>query len=158
MYVDALPSLTTHALELVAGARAQAEKRTPMPRFAMLINCGFPEAEQTRTAMRIARHFADQAGYLWAGGLPLGGGGVITSATSLDKPAGPVANIVRALDQAVPSLATTGAVPHESIETMATSVMPDIFYRMFGDIGWRWQAHRNGLAQRDLHARPLDQP
>ena len=158
LYVDALPSLTTHALELVAGARAQAEERTPMPRFAMLINCGFPEAEQTRTAMRIARHFADQAGYLWAGGLPLGGGGVITPATSLDKPAGPVRNIVRALDQAVPSLAATGAVPHESIETMATSVMPDIFYRMFGDIGWRWQAHRNGLAQHDLHARPLDQP
>ncbi|MGE3841676.1 MAG: NAD(P)H-dependent oxidoreductase [Vicinamibacterales bacterium] len=158
LYVDALPSLTTHALELVAGARAQAGERTPMPRFAMLINCGFPEAEQTRTAMRIARHFADQAGYLWAGGLPLGGGGVITPATVLDKPAGPVTNIVRALDQAVPSLAETGAVSHESIETMATSVLPDIFYRMFGDVGWRWQAHRHGLAQRDLHARPLDQP
>jgi multimeric flavodoxin WrbA len=156
LYVDAFPSLTTHALELIAAARKNAEARTPSPRCAALINCGFPEAEQTRTAMRIARHFADQAGYLWAGGLPLGGGGALSPTASLARPAGPEANVVRALDEAVPALAATGAIPVGAIETMATSVMPDVFYRMFADLGWRWQAHQHGIAQRELHARPLD--
>lgn len=158
LYVDALPSLTTHALELVAHARAQALARTSPARFAMLINCGFPEAEQTRTAMRIARHFAHQAGYVWAGGLALGGGGVITPGTTLNNPDGPVANIVRGLNEAMPSLVSNGFIPAAAIATMAKSVMPDVFYRFFGDLGWRWHAHRNGLAQRDLHAKPLDRP
>lgn len=157
LYVDSLPSLTVHALELIAKARAETSARTPA-RFAMLINCGFPEAEQNRTAMRIARHFASQAGYVWAGGLALGGGGVITPGTSLTNPDGPVANIVRALNDAVPSLATAGIIPLDAIETMAKSVMPEVFYRFFADLGWRWQAHRHGLAQRELHARPLDHP
>ncbi|MFN7982283.1 MAG: NAD(P)H-dependent oxidoreductase [Vicinamibacterales bacterium] len=156
LYVDAFPSLTTHALELIADVRAGTASATPS-RFAMLINCGFPEAEQTRTAMRMARHFADEAGYIWAGGLPLGGGGVVTPETSLDKPAGPVAPLVRALDLAVPSLMTHGAIPVEATRTIASSMLPDAFYRLFADLGWRWQAHRHGLAQRELHARPLDQ-
>lgn len=158
LYVDALPSLTTHALELIAAARKSSEARTPSPHVAALINCGFPEAEQTRTAMGIVRHFAEQAGYRWAGGLPLGGGGVVSPTASLDKPAGAVANVVRALNTAIPALAATGAIPVDAVETMATSVMPDAFYRLVGDLGWRWQAHQHGIAQRELHARPLDQP
>lgn len=158
LYVDALPSLTTHALELIAAARQSSEARTPLPHFAALINCGFPEAEQTRTAMRIVRHFADQAGYLWAGGLPLGGGGVLSPTSSLDTPTGAVTNVVRALNEAIPALAATGVIPVAAIETMATSVMPDVFYRLVADLGWRWQAHKHGIAQRELHARPLDHP
>ncbi len=158
LYVDAWPSLTTHALELVAAARTAAPARLLMPRFAMLVNCGFPEAEQTRTAMRMARHFAQRASYVWAGGLPLGGGGVVTPGTSLETPAGPVTHIVQALDKAIPPLAATGALPPQAIERMATSVIPDVVYRLMGDLGWRWKAHQNGLSQRALHARPLDRP
>lgn len=152
LYVDAFPALTTHALELVA--RAPRESSTP-GRFVTLVNCGFPEAEQNRTALRIARHFAAEAGYLWAGGLPLGGGGIITPGRELE-PVGPVAHVVRALDLAVPALAQGGVLPLESLEAMAESPMPDVLYRLIGDLGWRWQAHQNGLAQRDLGARPLD--
>ena len=39
---------------------------------------------------------------------------------------------------------------------MATSPMPDAVYRLIGDFGWRYQAHKNGLAQAALRARPLD--
>jgi multimeric flavodoxin WrbA len=152
LYVDAFPALTTHALELVT--RAPRESSAPA-RFATLVNCGFPETEQNRTAFRMARHFATEAGYLWAGGLSLGGGGVITPGQEL-SPAGPVAHVVRALDLAVPALAQGSVIPLESIEAMAEAPMPDVLYRLIGDIGWRWQAHRNGLAQRELGARPLD--
>jgi multimeric flavodoxin WrbA len=155
LYVDSLPSLTMHALELVARARLDSRASA---RFAILVNCGFPEAEHNRTALRIARHFAAGAGYAYGGGLPLGGGGVVTPQLSLDQPHGPVAHVVRALDQAAISLARSGVVTPEAIELMATPPMPDALYRLIGDLGWRWQAHKNGLSQRALHDRPLDQP
>jgi hypothetical protein len=39
---------------------------------------------------------------------------------------------------------------------MAVSPMPDIVYRFMGDLGWRYQVYKNGVAQAALRARPLD--
>ena len=47
------------------------------------------------------------------------------------------------------SLMTHGAIPVEATRTIASSMLPDAFYRLFADLGWRWQAHRHGLAQRN---------
>lgn len=153
LYVDAFPALVTHALETVAAVRAPS---IAPARFATLVNCGFPEPEHTRTALRIGRHFAAAAGYTWAGGLPLGGGGAVNPAVPLDEQHGPAEHVKRALDLAVPSLARGEAIPLDAIERMAASPMPDIAYRIAGDLGWRYQAHKNGLAQAALRARPLD--
>ena len=152
LYVDSLPALATHALELVA--RSRGASRVPA-RFVALVQCGFPEAEQNRTALRIARHFAQQAGYAWGGGLPLGGGGVVTPGLALDAPHGVVAHVVRALDGAAQALSAGRPVPPEAIAEMARTPMPDALYRRMGDLGLRWQAHKNGLPQKALHARPF---
>jgi len=153
LYVDALPALATHALELVARARVGSPRNA---RFAAVVNSGFPEPEQNRTALRIARHFAERAGYQWAGGLPLGGGGVIDPKVALDDQHGPTEHIKRALDVAAVALGRGDGVPMEALELMMESPLPDVAYRVIGDLGWRYQAHRNGLAQRALKARPLD--
>lgn len=152
LYVDSLPSLATHALELVAAARE--EVATPA-KFVLLMNCGFPEPEQNRTALRIGAHFADAAGYQWAGGLALGGGGVVDPRVPIDEQYGPREHIKRALDLAVAGLAKGGVVPEEAIVAMAESPLPDVAYRVMGDLGWRQQAWKQGVAQRDLRARPL---
>ncbi len=151
LYVDALPALVVHALDHVARVP------TDMPaRFAAIINCGFPEPEQVRTAMRIARHFCDRAGYRWAGGLPLGGGGYLKPEVPLDEQHGPAEHVKRALDVAAKTLTEGGDVPEIAIELMMKAPMPDVAYRWLGDLGWRYTAHKHGLAQRDLRARPLD--
>jgi hypothetical protein len=155
LYVDSFPALATHALELVA--RARAVQQAPA-RFVVIVNCGFPEAEQNRTALRIGRHFATSAGYAWGGGLPLGAGGTINPGDALDQPHGPTAHVVRALDLAAPALAASAALPEEAIVAMAASPLPDVLYRMIGDLGWRWMAYKNDVPQRDLRARPLDPP
>lgn len=152
LYVDSLPALATHALELVARERGAD---APQAGFAAIVNCGFPEAEQNRTALRIARHFADHARYCFLGGLPLGGGGAI-QASSLDDARGPAAHVASALDLAAPALAAGHPLPGAAFDAMATSPMPDVVYRILGDLGWRLQAYKNHLAQGDLGARPLD--
>ena len=149
LYVDALPALVVHALDHVARVGTAA-------RFAAIVNCGFPEPEQVRTAMKIARHFCARTGYHWAGGLPLGGGGYLKPGVPLDEQHGPAEHVKRALDIAATALAGGGDVPEAAIELMMKAPIPDLAYRLMGDLGWRYQAYQHGLAQRDLRARPLD--
>jgi hypothetical protein len=153
LYVDAFPALATRALEYIAAARSGS----PAPaQFAAIVNCGFPEPEHIRTALRIARHFATAAKYDWAGGLPLGAGGAVNPLTALDAQRGPTTHVRSALDLAAPCLARGDAIAIEAIERMAASPMPDTVYRFIGDLGWRYQVYKNGLAQAALRARPLD--
>jgi multimeric flavodoxin WrbA len=153
LYVDAFPALATHALEVIAAARSGS----PAPaQFAVLVNCGFPEPEHVRTALAIARQFAAAARYDWAGGLPLGGGGAVNPLVSLDAQRGPADHVRSALDLAVPCLARGEAIPSDAIGRMVASPMPDAVYRLIGDLGWRYQVHKNGLSQAALRARPLD--
>ena len=153
LYVDAFPALATHALECIATARSGS----PAPaQFAAIVNCGFPEPEHIRTALRIARHFAAAAHYDWAGGLPLGAGGTVNPRTPLDAQRGPTTHVTSALDLAAPCLARGEAIATDAIEQMAASPMPDTVYRLMGDLGWRYQVYKNGLAQAALRARPLD--
>jgi hypothetical protein len=74
----------------------------------------------------------------------------------LDALHGPAEHVKKALDLAAPCLARGEVVPSAAIEQMAASPMPDMAYRLMGDAGWRYQAHKNGLAQAALRARPLD--
>lgn len=155
LYVDAFPALATRALECIHAARGND---APPAACAMIVNCGFPEAEHTRTALRIGRHFSAATGYRWAGALPLGGGGALNPLTPLDAQHGPAAHVAAALDEAVPCLARGEAIPPSAVERMATAPIPDAVYRLMGDLGWRYQAYRNRLSQRALRAQPLEGP
>ena len=155
LYVDSFPALATRMLESVARVRA-GSGASGSGRFALVVNCGFPEAEHNRTVLRMARHFAESAGYEWAGGLPLGGGGAINPGAPLDAQRGPAEHVKRALDGAAASWARGAGVATEAIEAMAKAPMPDAIYRLMGDLGWRYQAHKHGLAQSELRARPLE--
>jgi hypothetical protein len=124
-------------------------------RFATIVNCGFTETEHNRKALRIARHFAASAGFEWAGGLPLGGGGALDPAEPLDAPHGPAEHVKKALDPAAPGLAWGDAIPPAAIGRMTASPMPDIHQRLVSDMACRDQAHKNRLAQAALRARAL---
>jgi multimeric flavodoxin WrbA len=153
LYVDALPALATHALETIAKLRPHKQG---FDRFVSIINCGFPEPEQTRTALHITQHFATCAGYHWAGALPLGGGGVVDPSSPLDEQHGPVEHVKQALDLAAVALAHGDNVPAEALEAMIKTPMPDVLYRLVGNLGWRYQAHRNHLQQHAVRAQPLE--
>lgn len=151
LYFDALPALATHALELVARASTTRDAR-----FALLVNCGFPEPEHNRTAVEIGAHFARTAGIAWAGGLPLGGGVAVQPGVPLDGQRGPVEHIKRALEAAAASLAEGGSVPPDALAAMVKSPLPDAAYRLLGDLGWRYQAWQHGVPQASLRDRPLE--
>jgi hypothetical protein len=148
LYVDSLPYLVTRSLELVA---ARGERR-PNQRLAALVNCGFPEAAQCRTAVAILECFARRAGFIWAGGLALGGGASIDG-RPLERLGGMTRHLRAALDQAADALVRGEPIPAAAVAQLAKPTMPAALYTAVANAGWYWQASRHGV-RRHLKERP----
>ncbi len=153
LYVDSLPFLVTRAFETIAARRTQpgAEPR-PGTRFLALINCGFPEAAQTRTAQDICRIFARQARLQLAGTMGLGGGETLHGRAP-ESMGWLTRHLRRALDLAADALLAGRPVPEKAVELMARPLIPAIGYVLVANHNWRAQARRFG-AQAHLDDRP----
>jgi hypothetical protein len=151
LYVDSLPANVVRALEIIDEHRAAGSQRAGQ-RLVAIVNSGFPEAHHNDTAVAICKQFARQAGFEWAGGLLLGGGGAI-GGRSLEEVGGAARFAMAALDLASEALADGGPLPEEAVATMAKPMIPARAYRWMGWLGWRIQARQNGVLGK-LHARP----
>jgi len=152
LYIDSLPFLVTRALEHVAARARHAARK---PRFAAVINCGFPEAEQCIPAVQIARAFAAEAGMPWAGAIALGGGGMIDG-QPLQK-LGAFAEPLRvALDEAAAALRRGEGIPPDAIEKCSRPLVAPWIYRAASNLGWWQQARKHGVRRAQLTARPFD--
>jgi hypothetical protein len=151
LYVDGVPSPVIRTMERIAAALASAAD-CPGPRLVAMVNSGFPEARQIETALAIYRQFAKEAGLKWAGGLALGGGGVV-SGKPLDELGGRVRNVTQALDQSAEALAAGLPVPEEAVSLLARPSMPGWLYTMVGSLGWRLLARKNKTKD-SLKSRP----
>jgi NAD(P)H-dependent FMN reductase len=151
LYVDSLPYLVTRTMEQLA--RVSSPRRSPCA-FAAIINCGFPEAEQCRTALDILRAFARRAHFDWAGGLTMGEGGAIDG-QPLETLGGLTRHVRTALDRAAAELAERRPVPAAAVELFARRLMPGRFYTFMGNLGWKRRAARNRVGSA-LDARPFE--
>lgn len=142
LYWDSLPGPVTELLEILH-RRLRDHARPPEQRLVAISNCGFPEAEQNDIALRIYRCFARQAGFTWAGGLALGGGGPI-SGEPLTESAGMAHSAIAALDLAAEALVEGEPVPQEAVPLMAEPLIPARVYRAMGNLGWHLQALQHG--------------
>jgi ring-1,2-phenylacetyl-CoA epoxidase subunit PaaE len=152
LYVDALPALGVLALEQASALRRLAP--TPQ-RVIGLINCGFPEPEQTRFAFTSLREFAREAGAVYAGGIAIGGGEAIHG-RDLVKAGGQVRWLRAAIDQAATALAEGGTIPVETSLATAKATMPPLLYRFAGFMQWTLKGWSHGLGHSDLAATPFD--
>ena len=154
LYVDSLPYLVTDALERIAAHRAvMPSGSTQTPRFAAILNCGFPEAQHNDVALAICEQFAEAAGLQWAGGMSMGGGGVVHGVPLAEH--GPrAAGVRRALNIAADALAEGHRVPDAAISMLAQPVIPARMYTTIGNLGWHRTARRHGTRRR-LYDRPL---
>jgi NAD(P)H-dependent FMN reductase len=161
LYWDSLPAHVVRVFERLAVARAGVSpivgvENGDRPAFVTVVQGGFPEAEQNLVALRICRHFADAAGFEWAGGLAMGGGGVVES-LPLRRIAGRVRAAVKALDLTAAALATGRPVPDEAVALMAKPPFPPVVVRWMGNMGLRRRYKKEGDG-RGLRARPSASP
>jgi len=153
LYIDSLPYLVTKTLELI-GEERHKKDRAIIQRLMCIINCGFPEARHTDTAIAICRKFAKETGFKWAGGLGLGGGESLNE-RPIKELGGMVRNIARSLDLTAEALSQGKDVPQEAIDIMAKPFIPNWLYLLFGGIGWKRRAKKHGAKKR-LYDKPFE--
>jgi len=151
LYVDSLPYEVIEALEIIAQHRRSQDSRK-IQQLMVIVNCGFPESQHNKTALAICRQFTKEAGFVWAGGLSLGGGAVI-GGKELDKIQGMTRNVIKSLDLTAAALSESKPVPDEAIELMAKPIIPIRAYTLMGGLGWKQQAKKYG-ADKKLRDRP----
>lgn len=155
VYVDSLPSPVVRTLELLARHR-RAMDNPPRQRLLAISNCGFPEARHNETALAQCRIFCRDSGIEWAGGLGLGGGGMI-SGLPLAERGRAVRNVVASLEIAARGLAENTPLPEEAVALMARPLIPVWLYIFIGHMGWKREARKFG-ALKKLHDRPYQTP
>jgi hypothetical protein len=145
LYVDSLPGPVIEAFEVLARERAAAV--SSRPRFLAMVNCGFPEAVHTDTALAICRLFAEEAGLEWIGGLGIGGGGMLAG-----KPLGELGGRARAVTRALALTANAVAqgriVPEDAQKLVRTPSIPAWLYRFFADRSFSQEAKKYGTRGR----------
>jgi len=155
LYIDSLPAPVIRALELIAARRAGLSPAAAgdKPAFVAICQCGFPEAEHNEVALEICRNFAPAAGFEWAGGLGMGGGGM-ASRRPLREIRGMLRSAVHALDLTAAELAAGRPVPGEAVRLMAKPAIPGFAYRFVANRQWRGDLKKQG-ATAPLDARPF---
>jgi hypothetical protein len=154
LYVDSLHSQVIKTLELIA----EHEKTKQQPRskrFAAIANSGFPEAQHSDTALHVCHIFADRVGYIWAGGLAMGGGGMI-GGRPISELGSMVRNQTKALNIAAEALAKGEAIPETAITLMGKLGFPKWLYIWMGNRGWKQQAKEH-MKPNEMYNQPYSQ-
>ena len=162
LYVDSLPYLVTRALAVIAAHR-RAYPNPSLKRLVAIVNSGFPETHQNAVALAICREFTAQSGFAWAGGLALGGGGMIGGQplTGAKRSRPPIKHVISALEMTAAALAEGQPVPAEAVKMVAKNPIPLIpfalwrwLYVRMGGRGFEKVAARNGVSKDRLLAQP----
>jgi multimeric flavodoxin WrbA len=152
LYVDSIPSRTIKFLE--AANEHRKDWKGKQQRFVTLCHSGFPESYQNDTAIRICSVFAQESGFIWAGGLSIGQGG---SADGMDlAQAGKMMrHFTTALDMTAAALAQGKDIPAEAEAEISKGVAPKWMFLFVVNRNWKKAAKANHI---DRKARPYKGP
>ena len=151
LYADCLYSQAIKTLELIAeheNGRSQLCKKG----FVAIVNSGFPEARHNDTALAVCRNFAKKVGFTWAGGLAMGGGGMI-SGQPIAELGGRVRNQVKALEIAAEALANGEVIPEKAIVLISKLGIPKWMYLWMGNHGWKSEA-KKAMKVKSMYSQP----
>ena len=159
LYVDSMPSPVIKFLEqlkIYRDSKHSISGTTNVNRattqFIALANCGFPEATHNDTALAIAEQFTYQAGFLWMGGIGVGGGNGF-GGKSLEEGKNATLPIRMALDLASDTLAKGEPISQVAIDMARKQPYPSSLFRFGAQFFWRAKAAKYG-AKRKMDDRP----
>lgn len=146
LYVDGIPGHLLSCLLQLEKAKWQ-EKEI---RVYGIVNCGFYEGIQTKFALTLLKNWCEKCGFLYAGGIGVGGGECFAQMPKVQGGHGPRAPIEKALQAMAVSI-----LQQETQENRYVSVaFPRFLYRMAAQMGWRQWIKANGGKAKDLGKQP----
>ncbi|WP_191089411.1 flavodoxin family protein [Paenibacillus spiritus] len=157
LYFDGIPS---HFLRMMVGMEAWVKRQgtppaeapgsRPLPVY-VLVNNGFYEGGQCRTAVSIVRNWCGRCGFRFGMAVGFGAGEMLGSLEKVPLGRGPLKDLGQALE-ALASAVRTGAAG-ESVYLSPN--FPRVAWRLAATYGfWHPQAKKNGLKVKDLKRRP----
>jgi multimeric flavodoxin WrbA len=114
-----------------------------------LINCGFLEGTQNKTALNILKNYSRRIKFNWRFGVGIGGGEFMKG--SKDMPINsrmkrPVYNAFLALKEDIENNS------NDLVDNILTNPkMPKFIYKLAGNAGWKSMAKKNNLKAKDLY-------
>ena len=149
LYVDTLQAKVIKALSLIAHQRKKLYvddiKSAKNQSFAVIVNCGFPEAEQNKTALKVYQEFAREAKLKYLGGIAVGMGGAV-SGKVLSEMGGMAKDLIEGLNQAADDIVRNHHLSNTVIEkTSKPLISQKWLYTLVGNLNWRFQAFKNGV-------------
>ncbi len=154
LYVDSLPYLVIKTMELIKERRNRGSV-TKKQKLLCIMNSGFSEAHHNDIALSICKKFAEETGFVWAGGFAMGGGGVI-SGKPLLKIKRTIRNVIKAFDISAEALLSNRDIPKEAFSLIRKPVIPRWLYNLIADLGWKKTAKKFGT-QKMLYNRPYEE-
>lgn len=150
LYVDSIPSHLLRYLEALESA-LRAASSAEAEAVYVLVNCGFYEMEQTRTALDMMKIWCAASGLVWGQGIGIGGGGMVQA-----SPAGK--GFSRSLGPCLDSLASHIREGHSADDTYRQVNLPRFLYQPLIHHYWYDQGRKNGLTKQDLYRKVVYQP
>jgi multimeric flavodoxin WrbA len=138
LYIDSIPAPVITAMEFVFKNR-KATTVSKKQHFVALVNSGFPEPVQNATALAIYQQFANEAGFIWAGGLAYASGQAAIDGRPLDNIGFMARNVRKSLDIAARALSEGKSIPEESHILSAKPIIPVWMFLLIGNNFW-WRA------------------
>ena len=114
-----------------------------------LVNCGFLEGTQNRTAINIMKNYCMRLNFHWRFGLGIGGGEFMSGSRNMplnSRIKKPVYNAFLALKKDIENTSNT---PIDNI--LVNPKMPKFIYKLAGNISWKSMAKKNNLKVKDLY-------
>lgn len=153
LYVDGMPASLMKFLSQYAKGVGAFRKNMDSQRVFAVANCGFYEGIQNELALEMTAHFCAEAGLEWCGGVGIGTGEMILGIQNVPLEAGIRKPVIAALAALASAVDQKGRPLEKNIYTQHG--FPWILYKLAGEMGWRSRIKKNGLAPRDINARPL---
>jgi len=142
LYVDGIPGHLLSCLIQLEEARIQ----NPQLRIYGVVNCGFYEGIQAELALQLLQNWCEKAGFLWSGGIGVGGGGGLAMMPKLQPGQGPKAPI----DKALAGLSKVILKKEAQDNKYVSVAFPRFLYKLGAQMGWRQMIKANGGKAKDL--------
>lgn len=146
LYVDGIPA---HLLSCLIQLQ-ETDWQNHQIQIYGIVNCGFYEGIQAEFALKILQNWCTKTGFIWGGGIGVGGGGALEQLPTIENGHGPKAPVEKALNAMADKI-----IQRKTQQNSYVSIaFPRFLYKMAAQIGWRQQIKANGGKIKDLGNRP----
>jgi multimeric flavodoxin WrbA len=152
LYIFCLPAMLTRFLEDYYHYYIETGKIARNQKVYAIVNCGFPEAEINREAVRVIQSFSRHINAEYRFGTLIGSGGMLIGAKGAPFMKKTLIKLQNAFDEIKNDALNNG---HQNLEDVLINVnFPRRLYLFMGDRGFINEAHKNGLKKKDMLRKP----